>query len=138
MPSLPAFTAWRQIALICVMTRKAKSHRNDGDLGFVIEHGTRDTHPLPQAVARGVVEGKPRRMHLDAGCLACDEQPRGRGYAKDRARLMRKGRAARRLDADPAGSYAHGQRRKLRSINGFRHHVPPAAFPSAAMRLAIA
>jgi hypothetical protein len=82
MPSLTAFAAWRPVALVGIVAGKTKAHRHDRHPRLIIENFPRDAHPLPQTIARGVVEGQSRKMHPDSRCLTGNEQPRCRRHTE--------------------------------------------------------
>ena len=47
MPCRPAFAARRQIGFDLIVTGKAKAHRHDRDLRFIVERVAINAHPLP-------------------------------------------------------------------------------------------
>ena len=113
MPSLTAFAAWRPVAFVGIVAGKTKAHWHDRHPHLIIENFPRDAHPLPQTIARGVVEGQSREMHPDSRCLTGNEQPRCRRHTEYRTRLVRERVVARFLDAKPAGFYTTGERREI-------------------------
>ena len=65
----------RQVAAIA-FARIAKAHGQAGDAGSVVEGLPVHTHPVPQAVARGIIKGQPFGVGQAARCLANDEDAR--------------------------------------------------------------
>jgi hypothetical protein len=125
MPSLTAFAARRQIALVGIVAWKTKTHRHDRDPRLIVERFARNAHPLPQTIAGGIVERRPADMHFDARRLAGDEQPGGRSQPQDGTWLLRERRATRRLNADTAGPDAPSQRREPGNRMSVRHILKP-------------
>lgn len=125
MPSLTAFAAWRPVAFVGTVAGKTKAHRHDRHPRLIIENFPRDAHPLPQAIARGVVEGQSREMYPDSRCLTGNEQPRCRRHTEYRTWLVRERAIARFLDAKPAGFYTTGERREIRHRTPVRHGQSP-------------
>jgi hypothetical protein len=125
MPSLAAFAARRQVALVGIVTGKTKAHRHDRHPCLIIENLPRDAHPLPQTIARGVVEGQFREMHPDSRCLTGNEHPRCRRHTEYWTRLVRERAVARFLDAKPAVFYATGERREIGHRTPVRHGQSP-------------
>src|SRR5690606_9862880 len=98
-----AFGARRQVSALGVLAGKAEAHGDDGELRGVVELLARHPHPVAQAVARAVVEGKARGMYAGARRLAGDADPRGGREARDGARLVRQRAPRRPVAADAAG-----------------------------------
>src|SRR5438270_12738248 len=55
-PRRTAFPPRRQVGFELIVAGKAQAHRHDRDLRLVVKHGAIDAQPLPQPVARGIVE----------------------------------------------------------------------------------
>ncbi len=108
-PKRCAFRARRRIAAVRQATGVAKAHRHYGDAGFIVEGGAVHLQPSAQTVAGGVVPRDAGRVHPGAGCLADNQQTRGRGGTKDRARTERE-----MIGADTTGADFGGQRGKRR------------------------
>jgi hypothetical protein len=104
-PSRSAFFSRRQVAAVRVLSRIAKSHRNNGDPALVVESRGVDAHPGAQPVARCVGEGRAGGVDARSGSLACDANPGRRGRPEDRPRLVRQdGASGGRVTADAAGA----------------------------------
>ena len=104
-PDLRALTARRQVATLRPQAGKAEAHGDDGDFFRVIERVFFQRQPLPQALARGIVERATTVMGANARRLAGDADSRRHGNLQYRPRLLGQGRAVARLvAADPAGA----------------------------------
>jgi hypothetical protein len=105
-PKFAAFAARRQIALRGIKSGKTKSHRHDGEAGFVVESLTRDIHPGAQTIAGRIVVRNTGVVDARAGRLPGEHQPRTCRDTYDRARFLRQAQRLWQIAAIAAGANA--------------------------------
>src|SRR5690606_23072266 len=95
-PAVPQRRAFgpRRIVARTGLARVAEPHRNDCDAGWIIEGSGGKAQPVAQTLARRVVPGDARFVHLAPRRLPDDAKTRRRTRLHDRARTMGKLRGA--------------------------------------------
>ncbi len=81
-PGSSAFRARRKVTAFA-RARVAKTHSGDGDFSRVVECRFIDAHPLPQAIAAGVIKGDSRLVYTNSRCLSCHQNFRRSMYLED-------------------------------------------------------
>ena len=88
-PMARAFWARRLVGTHFVISRKAKTHGDDGDAALVIENTALHAEPGTQAGPRGVVIGDAGIVNALAGRLAGDAKPGGLAHPEHRPDALR-------------------------------------------------
>lgn len=103
MPGLAAFPPWRQVTTMGIVTRKAETHRHDGEFARVVKSLSINTKPVTQPDARRIVERQARIMDSDTRRLSTNDNVRCRREHANRVGLIwQRCAIARRIAANPA------------------------------------
>ena len=87
-PLRGAFRPWRKVAGLG-RPRVAEAHGENSNFRRIIKYATVNTHPAPQAVAAGIIEGNAGCMHPPARRLAHNQNAGRLGNLENRARAER-------------------------------------------------
>jgi hypothetical protein len=112
----------RQIGPARIVSRKAKSHRHNGNPGQIIEGVRVQSQPVAQPIPAGVGKGFTRGLHTRARCLPRYQQPCRRGKPDHGSWLMRRRCGRKAITAQTAVLNL--------ARNLYRHSSNTLTFPS--------